>query len=118
MSVWMDKYQLDAPFNSPDRDDERIVCLAHPSGGETIHLRSNEVERYNLDPDGFAAEYFGLTKSEYREWVIQEGHALCAAHTKAGKLCRNFVTQHGSEPGEWKATNRKEFCGSHRHFRT
>ncbi|MDA9448286.1 hypothetical protein [Bradyrhizobium sp. CCBAU 21360] len=111
----IEKYQAGEPFNVPEADEEHLICLAHPCGGETIRLRAHEVEPYNCDPDGFAAEHFGLTKQEYRDWVIQEGHALCGAHTKAGKLCRNFVTQHGSEPGEWKAANRKEFCGSHRH---
>lgn len=114
MRVWMDKYRSDEPFNSSGLDNEGIICLVHPCGGETIHLRADEVEPYNRDPDGFAAEYFGLTKREYREWVIQEGHALCGAHTKAGRLCRNFVTKHGSEASEWKAANRTEFCSSHR----
>lgn len=115
MRGWLvEKHKSREPFNAPDSNDERIIRLAHPCGGETIGLRAVEVERYNRDPDGFAAEHFGLTKQEYRDWLLQEGHGLCAAHTKAGKLCRNFVTRHGSDPGEWKAANRREYCGSHR----
>jgi hypothetical protein len=110
----MDKYHPGEPFNSPKSDDERSICLARPRGGETIHLRAAEVECYNRDPDGFAAEYFGLTKDEYREWVVQGGHALCGAYTKAGKPCRNFVSGHGTEPREWKAAHRNAVCGSHR----
>jgi hypothetical protein len=93
------------------------LCISKLHGGQCwtpkeVNIRSRDTP-YNRDPDGFAAEHFGLTKPEYRDWVIQEGHALCGTRTKAGKPCRNFVTRHGSEPAEWKAANRKDVCGSH-----
>lgn len=111
-----ERYLAGEPLNSPDVNDEGLVCLAHPRGGETIRLHVQEVHPFQQDPDGFAARHFGLSKQEYRDWVFHEGYALCAAQTKAGKPCPNFVTQHGTDPAEWKAAHRSEYCGSHRHL--
>lgn len=116
MNTNQDRYLAGEPLNSQDLQSERLACLAHPCGGETIYLNTGDVDRYVRDPDGFAAEHFGLSKSDYREWVFHGGHALCAAQTKAGKPCRNFVTRHGTDAAEWKAAHRSEYCGSHRHL--
>lgn len=111
-----EKYLAGEPLNSADLQAERTVCLVHPCGGETVRLHVHHMHLFLQDPDGFAAQHFGLTKEEYRDWIFHEGHALCAAQTKAGKLFRNFVTQHGSDPAVWKSAHRSEYCGSHRHL--
>ncbi len=115
MNLVKARYLCGEPLNFPDVNDEGLVCLAHPCGGETVGLHVQDVHPFQQVPDGFAARHFGLTKQEYRDGVFHEGHTLCAAQTKAGKLCRN-LTQHGSNPAEWKAAHRAEYCGSHRHL--
>lgn len=116
MSVnrFKEKYLAGEPLNSSDLQGEYSVSLAHPCGGETIRLRAEDVTPYVRDPDGFAAEHFGLSKSDYRDWVYYDGHALCGARTKAGTPCRNFVSKHGTKPEEWKTAHRNGYCGSHR----
>jgi hypothetical protein len=49
---------------------ETFTCLVTPWGGETVGLNGVELVRYSADPDAFAAEHFGMTKDEYRLWVL------------------------------------------------
>jgi hypothetical protein len=76
-------------INGPAQQ-EWYCCLSTPNGGETVGLRdASSVETYNSNPDAFAASHFGLSISEYREWIESKGGALCSERTQKGRACRN-----------------------------
>jgi hypothetical protein len=87
-----------------------LVCIAHYCGGETIDLGSaEELARYNSDPDGWAAAYYGLTREQYHEWIALEGMALCG---HAG--CNNRVPgRMAHDADRWKQVHRHAGCKYH-----
>lgn len=90
-----------------------LVNVAVPPGGRTLYLSTEEAERYNADPDAFAAAHFGLSKREYLEWLGLEGAPLCGHRTKGGDLCRNMTGGYQLRAAEWKARHRKLCCTAH-----
>jgi hypothetical protein len=89
-----------------------IANLKHAGGGETLYLSDEEASRYNADPDGFAADHFGLSKVDYIEWLACHGAPLCKHRTKTGDLCRNQID--GMKDSlEWRALHRHGSCSSH-----
>jgi hypothetical protein len=86
------------------------ICIAHGCSDEIIDLGSAEqLARYNSDPDGWAAAYFGLTREQYYEWVTSEGSALCG---HAG--CNNKIPgPMQREADEWKQLHRHALCKRH-----
>jgi hypothetical protein len=91
------------------------VCVHHPCGGETIYLDDDaSIAAFKADPDRFAADYFGLTIEQYREWVTSFGTALCGAKTKLGTDCNNILPRgHQCRADEWKSRHRKSLCAVH-----
>lgn len=89
------------------------VNVARPGGGKDIYIAPADIVLYLRDPDGFAAEHFGLTKLEYIEWVTLDGAALCAARKRGGDLCRNVVSSAQLDPVEWKKRHRRGCCHAH-----
>lgn len=85
-----------------------------PGGANNISLDEEDLQRYRADPDGLAAEKFGLSKIEYIEWVELDGTPLCSHRTKAGDLCRNATSRIQQSASSWKAAHRKFVCSSHR----
>ena len=79
----------------------------------TTYLDDEEAERYNADPDAYAASHFRLSKIEYLQWVDLEGAPLCGHRTKGGDLCCNMTSGYQLRATEWKARHRKLFCTSH-----
>ena len=75
--------------NSPAEQVWR-TDVAVPGGGNTLYLNDEEADRYNADPDAYAASHFGLSKIEYLQWIDLEGAPLCGHRTKGGDLCRNI----------------------------
>jgi hypothetical protein len=64
--------------------------IAVPGVGNTLYLDDEEAERYNADPDAYAASQFGLSKIEYLQWVeLEGGAALWSANQERG-----FMSQH------------------------
>jgi len=90
-----------------------LVYVAVPSGANRLLLGAEEAERYNADPDGFAAVHFGLSKREYLQWVDLDGAPLCGHRTKGGDLCRNVTGGYQLCAAEWKARHRKLPCTVH-----
>jgi hypothetical protein len=85
-----------------------------PWPGVTFFLNRAEVERYNADPDRFAADHFGFALvADYREWVETDGRPLCSERTRSGALCRNGVTGGGADPDIWRRRHRSEPCAVH-----
>ncbi|MBB4364993.1 hypothetical protein GGD65_006057 [Bradyrhizobium sp. CIR18] len=98
-------------------DPSQIFYVANvrvPGGGNNISLDEADLERYRTDPDGFAAEQFGLSKIEYIEWVEVDGTPLCSHRTKGGDLCRNATSRSQQSARAWKEAHRKFQCSSHR----
>jgi hypothetical protein len=106
------------PLNGPSRWEEEIgYCagLCIPGGSTGIPLwNEEEVAAYDADPDLFAADYFGLTLDEYREWIRTDGTPLCGAITKAGKPCPVALGPMQRELGPWLALHRNGLCSAHR----
>jgi hypothetical protein len=90
------------------------VCFTTPWGGEKNFLDREEVERYNADPDAFAARHFGFSSAdEYREWIETGGYALCGERARHGRLCRKLIGGGALEPAEWKQHHRSAPCSVH-----
>jgi hypothetical protein len=88
--------------------------VAIPGGAKTLHFcEFEEAERYNADPDLWAAEMYGMTKAEYLEWINLDGAPLCRAETKNGRQCRNVIGRTQQCAREWKALHRKGCCVAH-----
>jgi hypothetical protein len=98
--------------NSPAEQIWRIN-VAVPGGGNTLFLDDEEAERYNTDPDAYAASHFGWSKIEYLQWVDLDGAPLCGHLTKGGDLCRNMTGGYQLRSAQWKARHRKRFCTAH-----
>ena len=95
-------------------DATYIICLATAWGGEALDIGRAELDRYNRNPDAFAAKYFSFTTAyEYREWVELHGAPLCSERTRAGKLCRNQFGSGGQRPEDWMRLHRSGPCGVH-----
>jgi hypothetical protein len=98
--------------NSPAEQIWR-ANVAVPGGGSTLFFNREEAERYNADPDAYAASHFGLSKIEYLQWVELEGAPLCGQRTKGGDPCRNMTGGYQLDAAEWQARHRKLYCTSH-----
>jgi hypothetical protein len=104
------------PINKPidPAEADYTICLTRPGGGETLLVGRAELDQYNLDPDGYAAEHFGFaTIDEYREWAALDGTPLCSEQTKSGELCRNSISRSQREAADWKALHRTQPCTVH-----
>ncbi|MGM5027701.1 hypothetical protein AB8B02_15885 [Tardiphaga sp. 862_B3_N4_1] len=87
--------------------------IAVPGGGNFLYLDNEKAERYNADPDAYAADHFGLSKIEYMQWIDLDGAPLCGHRTKKGDLCRNMTGGYQLRAGEWQKRHRRLFCASH-----
>jgi hypothetical protein len=89
--------------------------VIHAAGVGCLSVDKREAAAYDADPDGWVADYLGLTIAEYYEFVDRDGIAMCGATTKAGRPCRNHVTGHPwrLEADQWRALHRKELCATH-----
>ena len=112
-----------APLNEPAFCETTwYACLVAPPGfgGYNAEIifdseSDEEIERYNSDPDAYAAEHFGFADvDDYREWVECEGRALCSERTKAGHLCtNNAAVERALTPAQWRERHRSEPCTLH-----
>jgi hypothetical protein len=90
-------------------------------GGHDIYFDDDkDADAYREDPDGFAARYFGLSREDYREWVLSNGRPMCGAVTKRGTLCKNPARNSGGhqcDHAEWqtigRTIHRQVYCGIH-----
>ena len=83
-----------------------ISFAAHISsvgGYENILLDSaQDVAAFLADRDQFAADYYGVTKDVYFEWLRLDGVARCGGTTAEGSRCQNYLSGFGQLPiKEW-----------------
>lgn len=103
------------PINAPVPDSKAKIslCVRRPGGYLSIEIALSDLSKYNADPDGFVADYFGLSAAEYVEWIDLDGAPLCGSKTKAGKLCKVPVGRVQSGAGTWAAEHRASYCHLH-----
>lgn len=99
--------------SAPDIETIVSVCILRPGGGETVILDDDEMIAYIRDPDGWAANYYGLSKVDYIEWTTLDGAAMCRGRTANGDPCRNLTGGSQLEASDWKAAHRKKACKIH-----
>lgn len=90
-----------------------LVNVRIPGGGRDIIIQPQDVEKFVADRDAVAANYFGLMKEQYQEWVATDGYVQCSAKTISGSRCKNHVSG-GSyyKADEWKGVL-GEYCATH-----
>ena len=98
---------------------KHYVSLFAPSGPaearrtKTLLVTEEDAALYREDPELFAANYFGLSKKEYREWIKSDGSALCGARSRSGRMCGNSIGGWKLTVEEWKSLHRKGCCNRH-----
>jgi hypothetical protein len=102
------------PLNDPA---EFVIEPFSPLGGfNMITLTADEAAIYDANPDAWCAQHFGLTLKQYYEWNESGGVPFCGAITKAGKPCRNALSD-ALEPQEWLEWHRRYCCAAHSKMR-
>lgn len=82
--------------------------------GKELRLNRDELVKYLEDPEAFAANHFGLSVEQYREWFWTKGVMLCAAKTTKGAQCKHEVLSQGMPPNVWLNYKEKQrFCTYH-----
>jgi hypothetical protein len=89
------------------------ICFRNTGGGTSKFVTADELERFNRDPDSYAASELGMTVDEYREWIALGGMALCGGTTKAGRYCSTSLAGMGLNPADWRAIHREDYCKQH-----
>lgn len=90
------------------------LVLDHVTGGIPIYDPTpQQVAWAKRDPVEFAAAFFGLSTTEYEEWLKLGGSPLCAGYSKSGSLCARLVGHPFLEPEDWKAAHRIARCPAH-----
>lgn len=84
-----------------------------PGGADTIALSPGQALTYLNDPTGLAASYFGLSVSEYEQWVALDGRAICGAVTAKGRRCRNLVSGRTQLSADMWKERHGELCAIH-----
>lgn len=71
-------------------------------GVHNLFLKPRDIAGFIADRDQFAADYFGVTKAQYLEWLEHDGSARCSGTTTQGKPCRNYLSGYSQLPiQEW-----------------
>ena len=78
--------------------------------GET----AEEAAIFDANPDAWAANHYGVTVEQYREWLDCHGLPRCGAKTKAGKLCSQVIARELLDALEFVAEHRTHYCNIHR----
>jgi hypothetical protein len=89
------------------------ASVATPAGAETVALSAREALAYLDDPIGLTASFFGLSVSEYEQWVALDGRAICGKLTAKGRRCRNLVSGRTQLPAELWKERHGEPCAIH-----
>lgn len=92
---------------------ERFACITTPYGGETVGLSDEQAAEFDADPDEYAAQHFGLSKADYREWIRTRGSPLCGERTKSGSLCKQAIGPGQQEAKVWRVLHRQGCCHWH-----
>jgi hypothetical protein len=90
-----------------------IAFVRAPGGGQTILLKPPEVASFVKDPEQAAALSFGVSKSEYLDWVRTDGTPRCGAMAKSGKRCQRIISGRIQMPIEAWLQKDGGFCAVH-----
>jgi hypothetical protein len=102
-------------LNDPLWDEFNCAGIRVPGGTIGIFISDDEeAAAYDADPDLWAADYFGQTREQYREWIFTDGTPLCGATTKAGEPCPVPLGHVQQQIRPWLALHRKGLCSAHR----
>lgn len=90
-----------------------VANVEIPSGSHTIFLAPEHVDQFITNKNAAAAKHFGVTESDYRDWIDGHGLVQCSATTKAGSRCKNIISGSGFDnPTDWKKMQ-GEYCAVH-----
>jgi len=89
------------------------VTMDDVAGGNTIHVTPEEFLGFHHDRDQFSADYYGVSVSEFREWLNFGGAPLCGAKTKNGSLCKNQLGLGQQSIPDWLSRHRADYCTRH-----
>ena len=90
-----------------------FIDLLTPQGDERLYPDDDMIARYTADPDAFAAAHFGLSITDYYEWLDTGGIPLCGHPTKTGALCKVQIGRGYRDVAEWKRLHRQQYCPVH-----
>lgn len=94
-----------------------ITLVAHirsVGGSSNIILDDlQDVVAFLADHEQFGADYYGVTKAQYLEWLEHDGSARCGGVTAKGQPCRNYLSGFSQLPiKEWLRRN-GGYCAVH-----
>ncbi|MDX8540718.1 hypothetical protein RFM23_24170 [Mesorhizobium abyssinicae] len=69
-----------------------IAYIRVPAGSQTVEIEPKEIAAFVANRDEVAAKLFGVSTSQYLDWVATDGEPRCGAITKKGTRCSNFVS--------------------------
>lgn len=96
--------------------DAGISFAAHVrsvGGAHNLFVEPAEVATFLADKDQFAANYFGVTKAQYLEWLEHDGSARCGGAKAQGKPCRNYLSGYSQLPIQEWLTRDGGYCAVH-----
>jgi len=91
---------------------EFAVSLPTIHGGFTTAVKAEDIPRYVEDRMQYAADFFGVSKDTYLEWLDCYGYRRCSAFNAKGKQCGNYIAGGGREIEEWLAVE-GDYCPVH-----
>lgn len=97
---------------------EIVVHVEHVCGGDTIHIREQDLETFNgQTAEALYAASYGKTEADYHEWLHYHGIPRCSEINKNGKPCQNYIERSRSQLDlhEWPENHRKDTCKKHSH---
>ena len=91
--------------------DQSVFLVAYHAGLGHMTLPFDDIERYFLNPTGFAADKCGLNEPAYLDWLDHYEQPVCR-HQHQGRLCGQPVMR-VSQPAEFRA-GLDDRCDQHR----
>ncbi len=75
---------------------------------------AEEVQQFMTDRDAWAAENFGMTAEQYRDYIATEGRIMCDGVTAKRHPCKNTVAE-CYDPQTWLKHKSEGPCFCHLH---
>lgn len=92
-----------------------VITLPGAYGsGSTVQITPADAAALIKNPATFIAAQCGVTAEQMDQWLEYERSPRCAGWTKQGRRCLKAVSPNAySEPSEFVARHRVEFCYVH-----
>ena len=74
-----------------DANIKLVGSVPAAEGYHSVGLSAKEAAAFFVDPEGFAAAFYGVSRDDYRSWLAAEFCARCGGTTKKGTRCRKMV---------------------------